>query len=299
MKTGRFFWGAFFVVIGLLLLLNNLGYLQIDWGYSWRLWPLILIFWGLSKFTQNRPVRAGLASLNGIVLACIIFGFFSFQWVDSSLDDSLPRQYSQNLSEPFDSAIDNAEFTFSAGAGKFEMEGTTQDLIDAQTENGLGRYELEKYDDDGKTRVSLRMRDQRVFRFFGRLRNSAAVRLNDQPSWVMRFEVGASKLDLDLQPYKVEKVTIDGGLSTIHLKLGDRSDETDVRVKTGVSSVRIEIPSSSGCEIRDNAHIGSTHFEGFSKSDGDTWQTDNMDTASKKIFIDVDTGVSGVRITRY
>jgi len=299
MKTGRFFWGAFFVIIGLLLLFDNLGYLQIDWGYSWRLWPLILIFWGLSKFTENRMVRAGFATLNGLVFACMVFGFFSFQWFNVSFDDSEPQPYSQHFSEPFDNTIDRASFTFSGGAGKFVMEDTTLNLIEAQTEGSLGRYELTRDDDDGTTNVSLRMRDRRSFRFFGRLRNRADIRLNDRPSWSMKFETGASDLDLDLSPYKIDKITMDAGVSTIRLKLGDRSQETDVRVKTGVSSVRIEIPSSAGSEIRDGSHIGSTHYIGFTKARDHTWQTDNFDNAATRIYIDVDSGISSIRVVRY
>ena len=299
MKTGRFFWGAFFLGIGVLLLLNNMGYLQFDWGYAWRLWPLILIFWGLSKFTVNRAVRATFATLNGLVLACIVFGFFSFQWIDTSFDENEQPQYSQHLSEPFDSTITDASFTFSSGAGKFAIEETSQDLVEARTGSGIGRYELDREDGDGTTDISLKMRDHRTFRFFGNIRNRADIRLNVNPTWSMRFETGASKLSLDLSPYKIEKVTIDAGLSTIHLKLGDRADETNVRIKTGVSTVRIEVPASAGCEIYDNAHIGNTDYDGFTKMRGETWQTDNFDNASKKIYIDVDTGVSSVKVVRY
>lgn len=299
MKTGRFFWGAFFVAIGLLLLLSNLSYMQIDWGYSWRLWPLILIFWGLAKFTENRAIRASFAGLNGIILACMVFGFFSFQWIDVSYDASEPAKYSQHFSEPFDSTIDRADFNFSAGAGKFVVDGTTQELMEAQTENGLGRYELDRYDEDGTTTVSLRMRDRGPFRFFGKMRNQADIRLNVQPSWNMRFESGVSKLDLDLSPYKTEKVTINSGLSTIRLKLGDRSEEAYVRVKAGVSTVRIAVPVGVGCEIRDNAHIGSTRFDGFTKERYGTWRTDDFDNAARKIYIDFDTGLSSVKVVRY
>jgi hypothetical protein len=299
MKTGRFFWGAFFVVVGLLILLNNMGYLHIDWGYSWRLWPVILIFWGLSKFTENRAIRAGFASLNGIILACMVFGFFSFQWVNTSFDDSTPPKYSQHFSEPFDSSIDKADFSFRGGAGTFVMEETTQDLAEAQTESGLGQYEMSKYDDDGTATVQLNMKDKRSFRFFGRMRNRAEIRLNAQPSWVMRFHTGAAKLDLDLSPYNTDRVLIDAGLSSIHIKLGDRSEETTMRIKTGVSTVRIQVPTSSGCEIRDNTHVGSTDYDGFTKTNDQTWQTDNFDGTSKKIYIDIDSGVSSVRVSRY
>lgn len=299
MKTGRFFWGAFFVAIGLIMLLTNLGYLQFDWGGSWRLWPLILVFWGLSKFTENRAVRVSLSTVNGIILACIVFGFFSFQWIDINFDETTPVRYSQHFSEPFDSTIDKAEFTFSGGAGKFVIDGTTQDLIQAQTENGLGRYDLDRYDDDGTAVVALKMRDRRPFRFFGRLRNRADIQLNVRPGWTIKFESGASKLDLDLRPFKAERVTIDAGLSTINLKLGDRADEAYVRIKTGVSTVRIEVPESAGCEIRDDTHVGSTHYVGFTKESRHTWQTDDFESATKKIYLELNTGVSSVRVKRY
>lgn len=299
MKSGHFFWGSFFVVIGLLLLLSNLSFLHVDWGYAWRLWPLILVFWGLSKFTQQRAIRISLAGLNGLIFACIVFSFFSFQWLNIPFDDEDPPRYTQHFSEPYDSSISKASFTFNGGAGKFVIEETSNELVEAQTETGLGEYTMEKDDEDGAANVYLKMKDRRSFRFFHRLKNRAEIRLNSHPSWDIRFEAGASGLDLDLTPYKTERVTIDAGVSTIHLKIGERSEETYVKVKAGVSTVRIQVPSSSGCEIDDNAHIGSTDFDGFSKTDDRMWQTDNYDNAAKKVHIDIDTGVSSVRVVRY
>jgi hypothetical protein len=299
MKTGRFFWGTFFVVIGLLLLLANTDYIRVDWSLSWKFWPLILVFWGLSKFTENRGAKAVFATLNGIILACIVFGFFTFQWFFGPTDDSEPARYTQHLSEPYDSSIERASFTFHGGAGRFVMQNTTENLADAQTESGFGQYELDKSTEDGTADVVLSMRDQRRFRFFGRIRNEADIQLNAKPAWEMRFEAGASKLDLDLSPYKTERVIIDAGASTIRIRLGDRADETNVRVKTGVSSVRIEVPSSAGCEVYDNSHIGSTDFDNLSKMSGNRWKSDNFDTAAKKIHVSIDAGVSSIRLRRY
>ncbi len=298
MKSGHFFWGSFFVAVGLLLLLNNLSFVHIELGYAWRLWPLILVFWGLSKFVQQKPIRATLAGLNGIIAACIVFSFFTFQWFDFSFDDEEPPQYSQHFSEPYDSTIDRATFAFEGGAGKFVMEETSNALAEAQTETGYGEYEMEKYEEDGVAHVSLRMEDRKKFRLFHRFKNRADIRLNSRPAWDVEFHSGASELNLDLTPYKIDRVTIDGGVSNIHLKLGDRSDETFVKVKAGVSTVRIEVPSNSGCEIEDNAQLGSKHYEGFAKVGDRQWQTDNYDEASKKIHIDVKTGVSTIKVIR-
>ncbi len=299
MKTGRIFWGTFFVVVGLLLLLSNTSSFQIDWSLSWKFWPLILVFWGLSKFTENRGIRAVFAGLNGVLIACIVFGFFSFQWFWGPEDESEPARYTQHFSEPYDNTIERARFSFHGGAGRFVMEDTTFNLADAETESGFGPYEMDQSVNDGIADVTLRMKDQRRFRFFGRMHNDANIRLNAKPTWEMEFNAGAAKLDLDLTPYKTEQVTIEAGASTILVRLGDRTNEANVHVKTGVSSVRIEVPSSAGCEVYDNAHIGSTNFDDLSKVGDRRWQSDNFENAAKKIYVTIDAGVSSVHVSRY
>ncbi len=299
MKIGRFFWGTFFVVVGLLFLLSNTSALQVDWSLSWKFWPLILVFWGLSKFTENRAVKAVFATLNGILFACMVYGFFSFQWFLGPEDSSEPARYSQHLSEPYDASVAHASFEFHGGAGRFSVGDTTANLVDAATEGSFGSYTLDKDENDGTTEVTLRMEDRRHFRFFGRLQNEAAIRLNANPAWEMRFNTGASKVNLDLTPYNVERLVIDAGVSTIRVRLGDRADEANVHVKTGVSSVRIDVPSAAGCEVYDNAHVGSTNFDDLSKTDDNRWRSDNFESAAKKIYITFDAGVSSVRVRRY
>jgi hypothetical protein len=298
MKSGHFFWGSFFVAIGLLLLLNNLSFVHIDWGYAWRLWPLILVFWGASRLTQQKTVRAALSGLNGVVFACIIFSFFTFQWFDYTFDDKETPRYSQHFSEPYDSSIANATFSFEGGAGRFVIDETTDALAEAQTESGYGDYEMEKYEEDGVAHVNLRMEERRRFRLFHKSRNRAEIRLNSHPIWDIEFHSGASEVNLDLTPFKVDRIIIDGGVSSIRLRVGNRSEETVVKVKAGVSKVVIEVPMESGCEIEDNAHLGSKHYEDFTKVGGHLWQTDNYDTATKKVRIDVNTGVSTVKVIR-
>ncbi len=298
MKSGHFFWGSFFVAMGLLLLLNNLSFVHVDWGYAWRLWPLILVFWGLSKFVQQKAVRASLAGLNGLIVACIVFSFFTFQWFDFSFDDEKPAKYSQQFSEPYDSTITRATFAFEGGAGKFTIDETTDKLAEARTESNYGEYEMEKYEEDGIAHVNLKMEDRKKFRLFHELRNRAEIRLSGRPTWDIEFHSGASELDIDLTSYKIDRVIIDGGVSNIRLKLGDRSAETFVTVKAGVSSVRIEVPSESGCEIEDNVHLGGKQYDEFTKVGNRHWETDNFDDATKKVHIDVSTGVSTVKVIR-
>jgi len=67
---GRIFWGLFLVIIGLLFLLEQAGYLDIGRIIS-TYWPAIFILIGLSIFIGN-----GFKRSNEVVSFLIIFGAF-------------------------------------------------------------------------------------------------------------------------------------------------------------------------------------------------------------------------------
>jgi hypothetical protein len=54
-KAGKIFWGSFFIIIGLLLLMSSLGIMP--WSYWWRLWPLGLIFLGIAILISKNPSK--------------------------------------------------------------------------------------------------------------------------------------------------------------------------------------------------------------------------------------------------
>jgi len=52
---GNLVWGSILVILGLIFLLENFGY---DiWGQVAKLWPIILIVWGLSKLQAALKTR--------------------------------------------------------------------------------------------------------------------------------------------------------------------------------------------------------------------------------------------------
>jgi hypothetical protein len=45
--------------------------------------------------------------------------------------------------------------------------------------------------------------------------------------------------------------------------------------------------------------LSSTNFSGFTKSSDNHYRSDNYNTASKKIFMTIKSGVSSVNVSRY
>lgn len=73
MKTRDIFWGAFFILLGALLLLENFDVIEIWWRMRdiWRLWPLILILIGMNLISKRTEVIYKIA----VVLLLFAFGY--------------------------------------------------------------------------------------------------------------------------------------------------------------------------------------------------------------------------------
>ena len=130
-------------------------------------------------------------------------------------------------------------------------------------------------------------------------RNNVEMALNEKPEWDLNFDVGAASLDLDLTPYIISKVDIDMGAAALNIKLGDKSDLTRVKIKAGASDIDILIPDSVGCEINSDVSLSSKYYQGFEKVKKDIYRTDNFDSAKKRIYIEIDCGVSSVDVRKY
>jgi len=299
MKVSTLFWGVLFLLIGGLILLDNLGVLNVEWVAIWRLWPLILIFWGLSLIIGKERPKWYVVVLLILLIIFMIIAVFVAEWYDRDYDYVVSESNQQTFVEPYSGAVERASFALSSGAGKFLLQDTTNQLFDASTQVGFGKYSLTTDRSGDSESLSLRFKGRSTHWSFGRFRNRAEVRLNVHPIWDIDVETGAASLDFDLSPYKVDQVKIDAGASSLKLRLGDRTSESHVRIRAGASSIQIEVPETVGCEVRAETKLSSRRMRGFEKVGDDKYQTSNFESAAKRISVEIDAGISSVRMSRY
>ncbi len=299
MKLSTLFWGILLIAIGGLFLFNNLGVLNVNWETIWRLWPMILVFWGLSILVGTRRPPWYAVALMILLLLFMIGAAATSSWFHNDFDFVSGEGFQQKFEEPFAPNTEKATFRLQSGAGRFFIRDTTHQLIKAETEVNFGKYTLTREQSDNSAYVTLDFRGRNRGWNFGSGRNHVDVRLNPDPSWTINIEVGAASGNFDLSPFKVEELRLDAGASSMKVRLGDRSEETRVRVKTGAASTSIEVPESVGCEVRLQTALSGKRIRGFDRISNNRYQTSNFESASKKIYIDVSAGVSQVRVDRY
>lgn len=308
MKARSIFWGAFLLSSGIILLLGNYGLVNVYWEDIWKLWPLALVLIGARAFVQDQTLRGVLSALGGILLGVSLFSgiFTGVNAIKESCNDNCDtpsgKHTVQQISEPYDSTALVYNFTLEAGAGNFTIGDTSTQLLDGQTESSIGQYSYETTRHDSARSIVVSMQEHNHFRLFGHnnFRNRAEIHLNTNPLWNINAELGASSSQFDLSKYRVGTLSMDVGAASVKVKFGDRADSTHLDFEGGACSIELEIPSSSGCRIEvDESGLNGTDLVGFEKIDDTTYQTTNYDSATKKITMEFDIGVSKLKVIRY
>jgi hypothetical protein len=313
MKTGKIVWGLVLVFIGVILMLDNFGVIDFSWSSVWRLWPLLLIIWGVELIFSTREYPAGRWISGALTTGILIYvGYYGS--THGSDDDRWMRNFNlqggkgyrsvelrtAKYSEPYDDSLKRVKLNISGGATSYNLSHTTRNLFDADIRYRRGKYSLTRTTRDNIEVLSLRMPDSTsVHGPRGFSLNNVEMQLSDVPIWDIRLEMGAGKADLDLSAFKVANLDIKGGAASFELKLGELQSLSNVTVQTGVAKVKISVPETVGCLIKVKSALSTKDFDGFIKQSDNSYTTHDYNSSARKILINLDGGVSDFEVRRY
>ena len=307
MKFRNIFWGVVLIFLGVLFILHNLGLIYFDWMYLWRLWPVILVLWGISILPAHNMLKLLLTLL---VLAGAIYfmvdqtdltGKKEHGWriEDWSWDEDDNENYpvDQSFNIPFEDTVGTALLDLDVAAGAFIIEDTTHNMLDFTKRGTKDKYSYVVKREDDRAVIIIDRDDVRITS--GKNKHYVDLNLNTSPVWDFDLDVGAASLTFDLSALKVNNLTLDGGAAAIDIRLGDKYEKTVVNIDAGASSIEIEIPESSGCDLRISTVLSGKSIKGFKKLDHGHYQTENFTEAENKVYIKVDAAISSTAFIRY
>jgi len=316
MKSKGVFWGVILFSIGVLFFLKNIDVIWFSWRAFFTMWPVLLVVLGVSLLPVKEFIRIILAFV--IIILTIIFvannprfqendrwpwywnwhndRYSDRNWNDED-EEETDEWNDQQLFESFDSSINNAVLDLDAVAGEFTIDETSEYLVKFDRQGNMGKYYLEADNAGSAVVLKLSMGNRTIHS--KNVSNKATISLNPKPVWDLKIDAGAAKIDFDLSPFKVDRIDIDGGASSVEIKLGDKHENTDVSIETGASSVKFEIPESVGCEVRTSTFLTSKNLDGFTKTSDGIYQTEGFSSSAKKITIKLDAAISSLEVKRY
>lgn len=206
MKNDRLIPGLILVLIGLVVLFDNLGYIDFDWTEMFHLWPLFLIVAGVNLvFANSRTVLSTVIKVVVIVAAFLFvigrYGDFgpkmgmhnnlawherdhdrnSFNWgddddrdTDDAGDDNdtsgskgiVKIESAHNFTLPYTADAKTAELNISGGASSYTLNDTTSQLFRADTKEEWGHYEFWHHNDGGNYVLNFEMSGKKGVHFW-------------------------------------------------------------------------------------------------------------------------------------
>jgi hypothetical protein len=262
MRRSGIFWGIVLLAGGALLLLNNLGYLNVDlWGLFW---PAVLIL-------------AGLWVLFGVV---------------GGGGGEVER-----ASVPLGGA-ERAHVFVNHGVGPTRITGGTEPGVLMSGEFG-GGVKVSARQEGAVKHLSMRMAD-RAFSFFPWTHDyDWRVNLSKDVPMTVRIGGGAGTLDFDMRDLRVTELEMEGSVGQATLTMPAHAGHTRAHVEGSVGQMTIRVPEGVAASIRADQGLGALHVdrERFPQAGERYFQSADYDTAANKIELKIEGGVGEVRVS--
>lgn len=264
MRRSGLFWGLVLLLVGLLLLLNNLGVVSVDLGSA--IWAIVLIAFGLGILWS---VIAGSDTAAG-------------ERIDILLGDAISARLH------LEQVVGRLRVDGSAGAGHF-LEGTFASGVNYRARHKGDQLDVEM--------------SPRGLPFvlapwnWGREGHGWIFGLNKEIPLYLELETGASDARLDLSELNVTDLRLETGASSVDVTLPARAGHTRARIECGAASVSLRVPADVAARVRFKGALASVNVDRnrFPRTDG-AYQSPDYDTAEHTVDIQIEAGVGSLRV---
>jgi hypothetical protein len=264
MRRSGLFWGVILLLIGLLLLLSNLGIIAVNvWG---AVWAVVLI-------------ALGVGILWGIVAG-------------SSAAET------EEVAIPLEGAA-SARVRVKHGAGRLRVSaGAAPDALVEGTFSGGLDYQARRRGEELDVEMS-----PRGFPFFMSPWNwrrhglGWTFNLNGAIPLDLAFETGAGEARLDLSELRVTDLRLQTGASSVQVTLPAQAGHTRAQIEAGAASISIRVPAEVAAQVRFEGGLASVNVDQsrFPRTGG-VYRSPDYDTAQNKVDIEVEAGVGSFEV---
>lgn len=265
-RPSRIFWGAFFILIGIIFLSSTLGAIQMS--LAWKIiWPIAILLIGLwmilgSTLSHKRNIEV------------------------------------ENFSIPL-GEVKSARIELHHGVGKFVLgiAGNPDNLLEGACAGGIEQRLAVK---DGFARLELHPRGQEFWdASFPWSNEGLSWNLGFCPSVPLELilKTGANDAHVDLSGLNVTILSLETGASNTRIKLPEKVEHIAINIQAGAASLAIQVPQSLAARIKIDSGISSKKIDTarFPQA-GSVYESTDFAAAPQKAEIHIETGVSSIEI---
>ncbi len=302
MKSSRFVWGVTLILLGLLWLGTQLGYLSmVVWPRLLTLWPLFVVFLGLRIILKDGRLLA----FTGLIMVLVAFSYAAYSPMDASewfFGKTAIVTHSETLKR--ESTDRSLVVTLETGAA----EVTLSELNDEESRNTLFTIQTEGIERVSTTRTT---NDSRVNLLVTEKQRGSVVLSHGQRKIVIKtarniplsliLNTGASKTTLDASRLNLTDITAKSGASSLDLRVGSLETLVGINVQSGASDYTVWVPADSGYRVESRSGLSNVEYPSGSSAvvGNDTRESSNYLTATRKVNLTVESGLTNLKLKTY
>lgn len=306
--SGQIIWGLILVFFGVMLLLGNLGLVDVKWSSIWQLWPLLIILAGVATLDIKgwAGILVTLVTIGfsaGLVFVVLTGAIDKVVDTDGSSGGESGVRESVNTSRVeigSSRSVERAEIEVEFGGGSVNVnDHQGDDTVRGELKSASHQLNSKTTIEDGVQEINLSI-DRRNEGWNVSRGNDLNLTLARDLPVDLEVDAGAAGVKLDLERIMARIVDIDTGASSVWMKLGSKQAKVDVNIDTGVSSVEIEVPKEAGVRLKLDSGLSSRNLPSdLEKVDDSTYQSKGFEDSKVQFNINIDIGLSSLDIKRY
>lgn len=290
-------WPIILITVGVLFLLSNLGvFKDVNFGEFWRLWPVLLILFGLEILVGRRSVLGNVIVL--IITIAVVAGVVILLVSAPEVLGRPPGGAVHRINEPLN-GVERADLEVDFGAGQLDIRALTDSSSLITGELDLASRRTPSWTiDRGSGRASMTLQYTRGnwFGDWGRGRGDEwDLRLSPKVGYSLDVDVGAGIAMLDLTGLNLKELNIANGAGQSTLILPKEGDFS-ARVSSGVGRLVLEIPDEMAARVQIDRGLGPLEISSRFEKRGDVYVTDDWDTNENRVDLEIDIGVGQITV---
>ncbi len=288
MKTRHFKLGMTLLLIGLIILLNQLALLNTSfWTYFNSTWPVLIIMSGIFYIFKHK--KLGYTFLILTILLWMTSGIIG----ENNYKSNYTNTFNQKIDIPENITLANLELDFSVG--KLNLESSNESIISNQINTNNNKLPNLEYVFKNN-RLDATFERNSNYQFKKSYDESWNMKLDSSLIYDLNLDLGVSNSIINLTNLKVKNLEIQSGVSEINVIFGNYS--TTAYIDVGVTNLNLSFPKNKGVKIMLDSGLQNINLQGFIKQNN-YYINEDYDEINENININLDAGVSKIRTSFY
>ncbi|NLE76651.1 MAG: hypothetical protein GX605_07855 [Chloroflexi bacterium] len=271
------------IALGLIFLLNNIGLLSVNlWDVLSRMWPVLLIAWGLDLLIGRRSVWGSV--LAGVLIVAVLVGGVWLTGQDLARGGNWAADTVRQPAE----GLDSARLTLRQGVGSLQVDAAPEGaaLVEGSIQKLGNERVLQRFTAEGSKGVfALESQANTTFMSYGRRSGPTwDLHLSRDLPLDLRFTLGVGEAELDLNRLQVDRATLEMGVGQANVQLPAR-DGLRLEVGGAVGAVTVVVPPEVGVRVQMQAALVNRQVPAGYQRQGDSYTSPNYGQADQQIDV--------------